>query len=91
MKRLLIAACVLLCAAPAFATNGVQAQVGCQVQALAVAPQVIYAPQPLVFQQLAVPYVQQQVVVQKQVVQKQRVAAPRVRGRSVTVQRQRFR
>lgn len=96
MKRIFLAVgCLLLLAAPAFATGGFQNQVGCQVQALAVQPQFIYA-QPLVVQQLAVPYVQQQVIVQKQVVQKQRSRSSlfqRSGGRSssLIIQRQRSR
>lgn len=101
MKRILLAVCcVLLLAAPAFATGQRQVQClngGCQVQAF-VQPQVVYA-QPLVVQQLAVPYVQQQVIVQKQFVQqKQRssvIQRQRSGGRSsfssLSIQRQRSR
>ena len=101
MKRILLAVCcVLLLAAPAFATGQRQVQClnGCNAQAIVVQPQVVYA-QPLVVQQLAVPYVQQQVIVQKQFVQqKQRssvIQRQRSGGRSsfssLSIQRQRSR
>lgn len=106
MKRILLAVCcVLLLAAPAFATGGqrqVQCQSGCQVQAF-VQPQVVYAQpqivQQYVVQQQVVPYVQQQVIVQKQFVQKQQKQRSFQRQRSggrssfssLSIQRQRSR